>query len=61
MASKIQGLFIDPPIAIARLGASARPVDCFFSLINLDLLEGRRKIFLRVVEKISAHNLMCSI
>jgi len=29
MASKIQGLFIDPPIAIARLGASNRPVDCF--------------------------------
>lgn len=30
MAGKIQGLFIDPPIAIARLGASTRPVDCFF-------------------------------
>ena len=30
MADKIQGLFIDPPIAIARLGASTRPVDCFF-------------------------------
>jgi len=29
MASKIQGLFIDPPIAIARLGASTKPVDCF--------------------------------
>ena len=30
MAARIQGLFIDPPIAIARLGASTKPVDCFF-------------------------------
>jgi hypothetical protein len=30
MAAKIQGIFINPPIAIARLGGSTKPVDCFF-------------------------------
>ena len=29
MAVEIQSLFIDPPIAIARLGAATKPVDCF--------------------------------
>src|SRR5690242_2971338 len=29
MEVEIQGLFIDPPISIARLGAATKPVDCF--------------------------------
>jgi hypothetical protein len=43
MAGEIQVLFTDPPIAIARLGASTRRLDCFLSLISLDLLDGHRR------------------